>query len=66
MALKDIKLGDTAKVGDKEFTKDENGVCETEVIAVTKTYNRDGVLAKKAELEAALAKCNEVLAEMDK
>ncbi len=74
--IKDVKdatdaaLGDTVELGKKSYqeVEDEGGKrFEMAVpLLVRKAYNRDGVLAKKAEAEAIVVECDAIIAEMDK
>lgn len=70
MALKDKAVGDAldgVKVGDSELVKDgDDSAMMSEVVIVSKKFSRDGVAAKIAELEAALATYQGILAAMDK
>jgi hypothetical protein len=58
-----IEVGDTKKIGEKEYELDEANNLRMQVaVPVVKTYNVGGLLAKKAQLEAELAEVDSLLA----
>jgi hypothetical protein len=58
-----IELGDTKKIGEKEYELTEEGGLKMQVaVPLVKTYNMGGLLAKKAQLEAELAEIESLLA----
>ena len=62
--LTEIKPGDTAEIGSKEYqlTDDGAGVVLQQVGVFRKTYQIGGLIAKKAQLEAELAAVEELIA----
>jgi hypothetical protein len=71
--MKEIKSAIGAQKGDAvelempefDVVNDGAGIRATEIVKAQKTYNRAGILAKKAEIEKVLAHINTVIAEMD-
>jgi hypothetical protein len=65
---KTAKQGDLVAldIGEYDVVNDGKGLRVCLPSMVSKTYNRDGVLARKVQLEAELELIAEVLAEMDK
>lgn len=65
MHLIPIKTGDTKRVGEKEYELQSDGIMKMQLaVPFVQTYTRDGLLAKKADLEAKLTEVNALLAKM--
>lgn len=60
-----IKVGDTKRIGEKEYELGEDGTLVMQVAyPVRKVYSRDALLATKADLEAKLVEANSLLAKL--
>lgn len=60
-----IAVGDTKKIGAKEYELNEDGGLVMQVaIPVRKVYNKAGLLATKADLEAKLIEVDSLLAKL--
>jgi hypothetical protein len=61
-----IKIGDTATVGEKLFSLNDDGTIEMEVaVPMRKIYAPDGLVAKKEQLETELAEVNALIAKYE-
>jgi hypothetical protein len=65
LRLVPIKVGDTKKIGEKEYELDGGGGLVMQVaVPFRKAYNKDGLLATKAKLQAQLVEVDSLLAKL--
>jgi len=62
--MKKMEIGDSVKIGDKNYSKIDGGVNRQKAIVEEKNFMRDGIVAKIAILETHLAELQAILAEI--
>jgi hypothetical protein len=61
-----MQVGDTKKIGEKEYELDESGALRMQVpVVFRQSYTRDGLEAKLIKLQAEITEVNALLAKLD-